>query len=92
MIQQIAHELGAGEAEAIALARSLHADWLLTDDAEARVVAQLAGLEVHGSLGVLLGLRQPETSVRPRLMLHWSGSSVPRCGFLGILWMRRAEP
>lgn len=29
-------------------------DWLLTDDAEARIIAGLAGLEVHGSLGVLL--------------------------------------
>lgn len=47
-------ELGAGEAEAIALARSVRADWLLTDDAGARVVASLFGLEVHGSLGIVL--------------------------------------
>lgn len=46
--------LGAGETEAILLARQLAADWLLTDDAEARIIAGLAGLEVHGSLGVLL--------------------------------------
>jgi len=46
--------LGLGEAEAITLARSLPADWLLTDDASARVVASLLGLEVHGSLGVIL--------------------------------------
>ncbi len=46
--------LGIGEAEAVALARSVHADWLLTDDAAARVVATLMGLEVHGSLGVIL--------------------------------------
>jgi uncharacterized protein len=46
--------LGAGEAEAIALARSAHADWLLTDDAGARVVASLLGLEAHGSLGGVL--------------------------------------
>jgi predicted nucleic acid-binding protein len=46
--------LGAGETEAILLARTLDADWLLTDDAEARIIAGLAGLEVHGSLGVLL--------------------------------------
>lgn len=46
--------LGLGEAEAIAIARSLQADWLLTDDAEARVVASVLGLEVHGSLGVVL--------------------------------------
>lgn len=47
-------ELGAGEAEAIALARSARADWLLTDDAGARIVASLLGLEAHGSLGVVL--------------------------------------
>lgn len=46
--------LGAGEAEAIALARALRADWLLTDDAGARVVASLLGLEVHGALGIIL--------------------------------------
>jgi predicted nucleic acid-binding protein len=47
-------DLGLGEAEAIALARWLPADWLLTDDAAARLVASLLGLEVHGSLGVIL--------------------------------------
>jgi predicted nucleic acid-binding protein len=46
--------LGLGESEAIALARLRRADWLLTDDAGARVVASLLGLEVHGSLGVIL--------------------------------------
>ena len=46
--------LDAGEAEAIELARQLRADWLLTDDAAARLVAQSLGLEVHGSLGVVL--------------------------------------
>ena len=46
--------LALGEAQAIALARSLPADWLLTDDASARLVALLLGLEVHGSLGVVI--------------------------------------
>ncbi len=46
--------LDAGEAEAIALARQLRADWLLTDDAPARLLAESLGLEVHGSLGVVL--------------------------------------
>jgi predicted nucleic acid-binding protein len=53
-IHQLVTGLGAGETEAILLARQLDADWLLTDDAEARIIAGLAGLEVHGSLGVLL--------------------------------------
>jgi predicted nucleic acid-binding protein len=46
--------LHAGEAEALALARQLGADWLLTDDAAARLVGQAHGLEVHGSLGIIL--------------------------------------
>lgn len=46
--------LHLGEAEALALARQERADWFLTDDSAARVVAQQLVLEVHGSLGVLL--------------------------------------
>ena len=46
--------LDPGEAEAIALARQLKADWLLTDDAAARLFAAQLGLEVHGSLGIVL--------------------------------------
>jgi predicted nucleic acid-binding protein len=46
--------LGWGEAQALALAAQLRADWLLTDDAAARVIASQQGLEVHGSLGVVL--------------------------------------
>lgn len=43
-----------GEAEALALARHVHADWFLTDDAAARLLASQLGLETHGSLGVVL--------------------------------------
>ena len=46
--------LNAGEAEAIILARRLGVDWLLTDDTAARVFANAIGLEVHGSLGLVL--------------------------------------
>lgn len=46
--------LDPGEAEAIALARQLQADWFLTDDSAARVIAQDLKLEVHGSLGIVL--------------------------------------
>jgi predicted nucleic acid-binding protein len=46
--------LDRGEAQALALAAQVKADWLLTDDAAARVVASQQGLEVHGSLGVIL--------------------------------------
>ncbi len=43
-----------GEAEAIGLALQINADWLLTDDAKARQFAESLGLEVHGSIGLLL--------------------------------------
>ncbi|HSX78150.1 MAG TPA: DUF3368 domain-containing protein [Candidatus Saccharimonadia bacterium] len=46
--------LEAGEAEAIVLALQLSAMWLLTDDTAARVFATTLGLEVHGSLGIVL--------------------------------------
>jgi predicted nucleic acid-binding protein len=46
--------LDPGEAEALALALQVETDWFLTDDAAARLVAQQHGLEVHGSLGVIL--------------------------------------
>lgn len=46
--------LGLGEAEAIILAKRLKSDWLLTDDIEARIFANSLGMEVHGSLGIVL--------------------------------------
>lgn len=46
--------LDAGEAAAVALARQVGADWFLTDDASARLFATALGIEVHGSLGILL--------------------------------------
>jgi len=54
MAWQQARLLDLGEAEAMALARQVRADWMLTDDAPARLMAQAYGLEVHGSLGVVL--------------------------------------
>jgi len=46
--------IDAGESAAIALALQIQANWLLSDDAKARQFAQLQGLEVHGSIGLLL--------------------------------------
>ena len=46
--------LHPGESEAVILARRLKVDWLLTDDTAARVFANAMGLEVHGSLGLVL--------------------------------------
>lgn len=49
-----AHVLDLGEAQALGLARQQQADWFLTDDAAARLVATSLGIEVHGSLGIVL--------------------------------------
>lgn len=46
--------IDAGEASAIGLALQVRSNWLLTDDANARYFAESLGLEVHGSVGVLL--------------------------------------
>ena len=47
-------QLDPGEAEAIGLALQVKADWLLTDDAQARRFAERLALEVHGSVGLFL--------------------------------------
>jgi len=46
--------LDCGEAEAIVLAKRLKPEWFLTDDIEARIFVNALGMEVHGSLGVVL--------------------------------------
>ena len=46
--------LGAGEAEAIQLAQQEHADLLLMDERRGARLAQRQGMEVTGTLGVLL--------------------------------------
>lgn len=46
--------LHSGEAEALALAFDTRPDWFITDDAAARLMAELLGLEAHGSLGIVL--------------------------------------
>lgn len=47
-------DLGMGEAETIVLAKELNADILLLDDWDARLKAQKAGLNVKGTVGVLI--------------------------------------
>jgi len=47
-------DLHDGEAEALVLARRKKADWFLTDDSTTRLFVSLLGMEVHGSLGVIL--------------------------------------
>jgi predicted nucleic acid-binding protein len=46
--------LHGGESEALALAQAIKPDWFITDDAAARLMAESLGIEVHGSIGVVL--------------------------------------
>jgi predicted nucleic acid-binding protein len=46
--------LGRGEIEAMALYKTLHADYLLVDDSRARKVARLNQIVITGSQGILL--------------------------------------
>ena len=52
--QLLAGQLDQGEAEAIALASAIKADWLLIDEREGRQLARQAGLRVVGILGILM--------------------------------------
>ena len=50
----VRYELDLGEAEAISLCKAKKIKLLLTDDLDARIAAELEGLESHGSIGILL--------------------------------------
>lgn len=52
--------LGRGERHAIHLALDRHTDWLLIDDALARQAAVACGLQVKGTLGVLVQAAKTE--------------------------------
>lgn len=54
LAQLLKQTLDRGEAEAIALAIELKADWTLLDEREGRKVAKSLGLKVTGILGILL--------------------------------------
>ncbi len=47
-------QIDEGESAAIALAMQIQAEWLLSDDVKARQLAESLGLEIHGSIGLLL--------------------------------------
>jgi predicted nucleic acid-binding protein len=47
-------QLDRGEAEAIALATQVKADWLLIDERAGRLIARRTGLRITGVLGILI--------------------------------------
>ena len=53
LAQVLQRDLDKGEAEAIALALQVDAEWTLLDEREGRKVAKLLGLKVTGVLGIL---------------------------------------
>ena len=63
--------LGSGELEAIALYIDLSADLLIIDDARAKKAAYANGLEVMGSIGVLLLAKERKLikAIKPLLVL-----------------------
>lgn len=67
--QLAADALGEGEMEAITLAANLHAI-LIVDDLDGRRVARQLGVEITGTLGVLVRAKRENqvTSVRPLLL------------------------
>ena len=58
LVKTLQRDLDKGEAEAIALALQVEADWIVLDEREARRVAKSLGLKVTGVLGILLRTKQ----------------------------------
>ena len=63
-------DLDLGEAEAIALAKELHAEWLLIDETKGRTIAKNAGLQIIGLLGVLLAAKEKGLITEVKLYLE----------------------
>lgn len=57
LVNLLRHDLGAGEAEAIVLARECNADFLLIDERLGRSAAKNLGLKVVGLVGILIEAR-----------------------------------
>ncbi len=58
LAQVLRRDLDQGEAEAIALALQVKAEWMLLDERDGRRIAKQFGLRVTGVLGILLQARR----------------------------------
>jgi predicted nucleic acid-binding protein len=58
LVQVLRRDLDEGEAETIALALQVKAEWTLLDQREGRRIAKSLGLKVTGVLGILLRARR----------------------------------
>ena len=68
-VSEAVDSLGAGEREVILLAHDGHADWVILDDLNARHQAEICGLRVVGTVGLLASAKEKNmiTSVTPFL-------------------------
>lgn len=57
-VSEAVDSLGAGEREVILLALDGHADWVILDDLNARHQAEICGLRVVGTVGLLASAKQ----------------------------------
>jgi predicted nucleic acid-binding protein len=59
-LQKLADDLAlhAGECAALGVLKARHGRFLLSDDAAARAVAQAAGFQTHGTIGLILRLKR----------------------------------
>lgn len=71
LVNLLRQDLGAGEAEAIVLARECNADFLLIDERLGRSAAKSLGLKVVGLVGILI-------EARDRGLLTDAGSLMDR--------------
>ena len=82
LVAMLRGSLDEGEAEAIALSSELRASLLLMDETEGRAAARAMGLEVTGTLGVLLrGKREGKVPIlKPILdqLMHQHGFRLSR--------------
>ena len=71
LVRALRYELDAGEAEAIALALEIDAEFLLMDEHLGRVIASFMGVRCVGLIGDLIEAkhRDPISQIRPQLDL-----------------------